>query len=136
MANSNDKRIELVGRLADNYDELLSTILIGNNIVNICAASLATVLFTRLMGEGGVSVSTVVMTIIVLILRRDTPKAHGQGICRKRWPWPVAPSISAVVRLLLPLNFLFKKWKDVDQPFFGKTHRIRHNRGGTFDHCG
>lgn len=119
MANSNDKRIELVGRLADNYDELLSTILIGNNIVNICAASLATVLFTRLMGEGGVSVSTVVMTIIVLIFGEITPKALAKESPEKV-ALAVAPSISAVVRLLSPLNFLFKKWKTWISRFLGK----------------
>lgn len=121
--------------MADNYDELLSTILIGNNIVNICAASLATVLFTRLMGEGGVSVSTVVMTIIVLIFGEITPKALA-----KESPEKVALARGALHfgcgAAAFAAEFFVQKVEDVDQPFFGKTHRIRHNRGGTFDHCG
>ena len=118
MANAGNKRAELAGRLADNYDELLSTILIGNNIVNICAASLATVLFTRLMGEGGVSVSTAVMTILVLIFGEITPKGLAKEFPEKV-AMAVAPSISMVCKLLTPLNFLFGKWKALVNRFIG-----------------
>ena len=62
MAQSGSKKAQLALDLSENYDKLLSTILIGNNIVNITSASLATVLFTRYYGDGGVTLSTVVMT--------------------------------------------------------------------------
>ena len=69
--------------LVERYDSLLSTILIGNNIVNIGASSLATVLFTRLVGGVyGPTVSTVVMTLLVLTFWRDHPQEHGQGNAR------------------------------------------------------
>ena len=68
MADKGNKRAGLVLKMSENYDELLSTILIGNNIVNIASASLATVLFVDLLGdEAGPSVSTIVTTIVVLI---------------------------------------------------------------------
>ena len=63
-------------RLSDDSDGLLSTILIGNNIVNIASASLATLLFVRLLGEdAGASVSTAVTTVVVLIFGEVSPKS-------------------------------------------------------------
>ena len=67
MADKGNKRAALVLKLSEDYDRLLSTILIGNNIVNIACASLSTLLFVRLLGEdAGASVSTAVTTVIVL----------------------------------------------------------------------
>lgn len=67
MAEKGNRRAALVLKMSDNYDVLLSTILIGNNIVNIASASLATVLFVRLLGdEAGASVSTIVTTEDIL----------------------------------------------------------------------
>ena len=68
MANSGNKRAEKVLALAEDYDRLISSILIGNNIVNILSTSLATALFVRLLGSSGVSVSTAVMTVVILLI--------------------------------------------------------------------
>ena len=68
LVEKGNKRAALVLKLTDNYDKLLSTILIGNNIVNILLASLGTVVFIKLVGEAsGPSVSTAVITVVVLI---------------------------------------------------------------------
>ena len=68
QAEKGDKRAALVLQLSDNYDSLLSTILIGNNIVNIGCSSLATILFVKLLGEEmGAGISTLVITVVVLI---------------------------------------------------------------------
>lgn len=76
MAEKGDKRAALVQRLSENYDGLLSTILIGNNIVNIASASLATIIFVRFLGEDvGASISTVVTTVVVLIFGEVSPKS-------------------------------------------------------------
>lgn len=81
MAKKGNRRAALVLKMADDYDVLLSTILIGNNIVNIASASLATVLFVRFLGdEAGASVSTIVTTIVVLILWRGVTKEYSQGV--------------------------------------------------------
>ena len=61
--------------LAENYDKLISTILIGNNIVNIALASIATVFFVALLGGSGPTVSTAVSTVVVLIFGEVTPKS-------------------------------------------------------------
>lgn len=77
--------------LVERYDSLLSTILIGNNIVNIGASSLATVLFTRLVGGVyGPTVSTIVMTLLVLTFGEITPRAWPRK-CPKLWPWALPP---------------------------------------------
>ena len=76
MAEKGNKKAKLVLRLSENYDSLLSTILIGNNIVNIASASLATVLFVKWLGNDmGPSISTAVTTIVVLIFGEVTPKS-------------------------------------------------------------
>ena len=72
MAEKGDKRAELVLKLLENFDKLLSTILVGNNIVNIGLSSIATVLFIKLLGgDSGATVSTIVTTIVVLIFGDD-----------------------------------------------------------------
>ena len=81
LAEKGNKRAALVLRLSENYDSLLSTILIGNNIVNITSTSVATVLFVRLLGEErGSSLSTLVMTIVVLIFGEVSPKSLAKEV--------------------------------------------------------
>ena len=60
LAEKGDKRAKRAYEISERYDKLISTILIGNNIVNIALASLGTVLFVKLCGEAGATVSTVV----------------------------------------------------------------------------
>ena len=75
-AERGDKRAADVLRLAGQYDKLLSTLLIGNNIVNIALSSIGTVLFIRHLGEdAGASVATAVITVVVLIFGEISPKS-------------------------------------------------------------
>ena len=74
-AEDGDKRAAKTLKLADDYDRLLSTILIGNNIVNIVATTVGTVLFTRLYGEYGPLVATIVLTVSILIFGEISPKS-------------------------------------------------------------
>ena len=110
MANGGNRRAAKVLALADDYDRLLSGILVGNNIVNILSASLATVLFVRLLGGAGVSVSTAVMTVVVLMFGEIAPKT----IAKDR-PEQVAlavyPLLSAILFLLTPIVFLTTCWQ-------------------------
>ncbi len=111
MAEKGNKRALLVMRLSENYDSLLSTILIGNNIVNIASASLATVLFVKLLGdEFGPSVSTVVTTIVVLIFGEVSPKSIAKESPEK-FAMFSAPFLNMLMVLLTPCNFLFRQWK-------------------------
>ena len=111
MAEKGNKRAQLVLRLSESYDSLLSTILIGNNIVNIASASLATVLFVKLLGdEAGPSVSTAVTTVVVLIFGEVSPKSIAKE-CPEKFAMFSAPFLNLLSILLTPFNFLFKQWK-------------------------
>ncbi|BFL47769.1 HlyC/CorC family transporter [Lactonifactor longoviformis] len=111
MADKGNKRAELVLKLAGNYDGMLSTILIGNNIVNIACASIATVLFVKLLGEDmGASVSTVATTIVVLIFGEVSPKSIAKESPEK-FAMFSAPFLKGFMVVLTPFNFLFRQWK-------------------------
>ena len=111
MAEKGNKKARLVLKLSENYDSLLSTILIGNNIVNIASASLATVLFVSLVGnEVGQSVSTAVTPIVVLIFGEVSPKSIAKESPEK-FAMFSAPFLNMLVILLTPFNFLFGQWK-------------------------
>ena len=111
LAEKGNKRAALVLRLSENYDSLLSTILIGNNIVNITSTSVATVLFVRLLGEErGSSLSTLVMTIVVLIFGEISPKSLAKEV-PENFALFSAPILRVLVIILSPANFLFGQWK-------------------------
>ena len=111
MAEKGNKRAGLVLKLSENYDGLLSTILIGNNIVNIASASLATVIFVKLLGdEAGASISTVVTTIVVLIFGEVSPKSIAKE-SPEQFAMFSAPFLNAFMVLLTPANYVFKQWK-------------------------
>lgn len=111
MAEKGNKRAKQTLHLADNYDKLISTILIGNNIVNISTASIGTLIFVDLLGqELGATVSTVVVTIVVLIFGEITPKSIAKDY-PERFALFSAPFIGALLWLFTPLNFLFSLWK-------------------------
>ena len=110
LASDGDKRAALVMRLSDSYDSLLSTILIGNNIVNIATASIGTVLFVRHYGDAGATISTVVVTVVVLIFGEISPKSIAKD-CAERFAMFSAPILRVLIWVLLPLNLLFSLWK-------------------------
>ena len=111
MADKGNKKAALVLQLSENYDSMLSTILIGNNIVNIMSTSLATVLFVKWLGEdAGPSISTVVMTITVLVFGEVTPKSIAKEMPEK-FAMFSAPFLRGLQIVLTPFNFLFGLWK-------------------------
>ena len=88
--------------VTEDNERLIGSVLLGNNIVNILAASLATALFTTLFGEGGVAVATLVMTALVLVFAEVLPKTYAISnpeTAASR----VAPVIAIVVRVFAPL---------------------------------
>lgn len=110
LAENGNQRAELALTLSDQYDRLISTILIGNNIVNIALASIGTVLFVRLYGNIGATVSTVVVTIVVLIFGEISPKSIAKD-CPEKFAMFASPIIRALIWVLTPVNFLFTLWK-------------------------
>ena len=110
LSEKGNKRAQLAFDLAEEYDKLISTILIGNNIVNIALSSIATLLFVALLGNIGATVSTVVITIVVLIFGEITPKSIAKDYPEK-FAMFSAPIIHAMMCICTPLNFLFSQWK-------------------------
>ena len=109
MAESN-KRAALALKLAENYDKMISTILVGNNLVNIAATSLATVLFVAHWGDAGVTLSTVVMTVVVLIFGEVSPKSLAKD-APERFAVFSAPILRIIMVILTPVNAFFTLWK-------------------------
>ena len=111
LADNGNKKAARALKLADNYDDLLSTILIGNNIVNIGLASIATVFFVDLLGGGaGPSVSTIVTTVVVLIFGEISPKSMAKE-SPESFAMAVGGIITALTKVFKPINWLFSKWK-------------------------
>ena len=118
MADEGNKRAALVYSMTDNFDRLLTTVLIGNNIVNIASTSIATVLFISLLGQkSGPSVSTIVMTVVVLIFGEITPKSIA-----KEKPEAFAMFSAPFLRLLfiifIPFILFFALWKKMLKAVF------------------
>ena len=110
-AEDGDPSAARVLAMSEQYDKLLSTILIGNNIVNIAAASIGTVLFTRLLDpQRGATVSTIVLTIVVLVFGEVTPKSLAKEMPEKV-ATAVAPFLVLLMALMTPLTWLFTQWK-------------------------
>ena len=128
IANKGNKKAKLALELSEKYDSVISTILIGNNIVNIATASLATVLFTKLLGSSGVTVSTIVMTILILIFGEISPKSIAKDI-PESFAIVSAPLLNAFCIILKPVNNLFCLWKK----FINKVFKIQKHSGITED---
>lgn len=106
------KKARRVLELAENYEKLLSTILIGNNIVNIVATSIATLLFTHLIPDEALAAtaSTVVMTLAVLTFGEITPKTVAKRAADKLSKGVVSP-LEFLVKIFTPFTFLFNLWQ-------------------------
>ena len=125
LANDGNARASLVLKLESQYDKLLTTILIGNNIVNISMASIATLLFVELMGAAGATVSTAVITIVVLIFGEISPK----NVAKEKpdsFSMMSAPIINVMMKILTPITWLFTQWKKLLTKVFklGGEHTI------------
>lgn len=112
LAQEGNKRAELVLELCEEYDKLISTILIGNNIVNILSTSIATALFVLYFPKNGVALSTVVMTIVVLIFGEVGPKSIAKEM-PERFALLSAPYINFICKILTPVTLVFVGLKKV-----------------------
>lgn len=134
-------------QLLDRYDRLLSTILIGNNIVNIVASTLATILFAQLISREQVAavVSTASVTVAVLIFGEITPKTlaknFAEGFAMKIWPilWFFIIIFTPIDILLLPWKKLIGKIKNKNAGTITEDDIITYvetaqNEGGIDEH--
>ena len=110
VMSEKSKKAAIAVKLSENYDNLISSILIGNNIVNISLSSIATVFFIRHFGDVGATISTVVITIIVLIFGEVCPKSIAKDM-PETFAVFSAPIIRVFVWVLSPINFFFSQLK-------------------------
>ena len=113
MAEKGNKKAALALRLAENYDSLISTILIGNNIVNILSASLGTLFFAGLIvsnADLAATVSTVVLTLVVLVFGEISPKTMAKN-APESFVMFSAPIINLLLIVFTPFNFIFSQWQ-------------------------
>lgn len=106
MINEGHKRAQRTLRLTENFEKLITTILIGNNIVNIASASIATVIFVKYWPNSGVTIATAVMTTLVLIFGEIAPKSIAKKMPEK-FSIAVTPLIIFFSWILYPLSIIF-----------------------------
>ncbi len=122
MQQDGNKRAAAALRLADQYDRLLTTILIGNNVVNIAGTSIATVLFTGWFGNMGPTMATVVMTLVILLFGEVSPKTLAKEYAESV-SMAVAKPLGMLMTLLAPLNALFGLWRKLLDKLFTPSER-------------
>ena len=112
LADQGHRRAAIALGLAEHFDQLISSILIGNNIVNISLATVATMFFVNLFGPSlGATYATVVITIVVLIFGEISPKSIAKD-CPESFALFAAPVMRLLVWMLHPVNALFSWWKN------------------------
>ncbi|MBO4930240.1 MAG: HlyC/CorC family transporter [Clostridia bacterium] len=112
LAEKGDKKAILALELSDKYDKMITSILIGNNIVNIAMTSVCTLLFVHLMADAGATVSTIVSTVVVLIFGEITPKSLAKEMPEK-FAMFSAPFLRVLMILLTPFSFVFTTLKNL-----------------------
>ena len=110
LAEKGSQRAAQTLRLSEDYDRLLSTILVGNNVVNLAASSISTLLFLGLLPDIGATVSTIVITVVVLIFGEISPKSLAKENPEK-FAMLSTPVIRVLIWVMTPVNFLFAQWK-------------------------
>ena len=128
MADDGNRKAEATLRLAEDFDRLLSTLLVGNNIVNITAATLATLFFTKLNPEYGATISTVVLTLVILTFGEISPKTIAKEHAES-WAMTSTPLLRVLSVVLRPLTILFS----LLQKGIGKLFHATGDRGITED---
>ena len=123
LAEKGNPKAILALELSDKYDKMITSILIGNNIVNIAMTSVCTLLFVHLMADAGATVSTIVSTVVVLIFGEITPKSLAKEMPEK-FAMFSAPFLKVLMAVLTPIAFLFSSLKNL----MGKVIRNNEDR--------
>ncbi|MCX4025535.1 HlyC/CorC family transporter [Endozoicomonas sp. SM1973] len=105
LVNSKHRAATLASRLLERPDRLIGVILIGNNFVNILASSIATVIAIRVLGEAGIVIATVLLTLVILIFAEVTPKTLA-ALHPERIAFPAAYLLRPLLILLFPVVWL------------------------------
>lgn len=119
MAKNGDKRARQAYSISKNFTAAITTILIGNNIVNILATSIATDLFTTLFGAAGVAIATGIMTIMILTFGEVTPKIVAKAKAESVALFMAKP-LSVLVYIFRPISIVVEKIEE----YFEKKMQI------------
>ena len=123
-AENGSKKAERALKIIERYDKTLTTILIGNNIVNILASSLATVMFISLFGSNGTLIATVVVTVVILIFGEILPKTVSK-LNAENFACAVSGVMRVLIILFTPLSAVFiVLQKGVSLLFGGKNGEV------------
>ena len=120
LAGDGDKKAKVVLDLSEKFDSLLSTILVGNNIVNIAMSSMATVLFIQWYPMYGATIATIVITLVVLIFGEISPKSLAKENPEK-FAMLSAPLLKFFMVILSPINWIFGQWKKLIARLFNSS---------------
>lgn len=113
LADGGKDKARLVLTLLEKYDSLLTTVLVGNNIVNIAGTAIATILFTKILNgdeSGGATLASVVMTVVVLFLGEVGPKTMAKQ-APEGFAMAIAPAVRVLMAIMTPADFLFRAWR-------------------------
>ena len=105
LISKNNVQAKRVEKLLNNLDYLIGAILLGNNFVNILAASIATLLSIKLYGEGSVIIASIVLTIVILIFAENTPKTFAAKNPEKI-ALPASWLLELIIKLFKPIIYL------------------------------
>jgi CBS domain containing-hemolysin-like protein len=126
LSEKGNKKAEMVLDLTEQYDKLISTILIGNNVVNILLSSMATVVFVKLILDQDIAatVSTVAVTVVVLVFGEITPKTLARSFA-EGFAMATVRLLKFFLILLSPFNFIFSLWRKLMYKLF----RVKEEEG-------
>lgn len=118
-AQNGNKKASTALKLSENFDKILSTLLIGNNIVNISASTISTIIFANIIDDQGLSatVSTLFMTLTVLVFGEITPKSLSKQ-APEAFAMISAPLLNFLNIILTPLSFIFLQWQKAVSKIF------------------
>lgn len=111
-AGQGNKKAAKALKLANKFDEVLTAVLIGNNIVNIATSSVSTIVFINLIGSSGAAVSTVVITVLVLVFCEVLPKSYAKKNA-ERLALAFAAPLSVLVTIFRPFVYILNKLSSV-----------------------
>lgn len=116
-SENGDKKAKRALNLQKQFDSLLSTILIGNNLVNIASSSIATLFFIRLSPTYGASIATIVTTVLLLLFGEITPKLLAK-ISPEAFAKATAPFLKIIMSLLKPIVWVLNQWQKLIKKMF------------------
>lgn len=113
LAQDGNKRARMVMSIDEKYEKFLSTMLVGNNVVNITATTISTLVFTKFLNgdsSAGATISTIVMTVVVLIFGEITPKNIGRDIA-EGYTMATAGIVRFLMVIFTPITAVFSLWR-------------------------